>query len=438
MNNLKSPAKRAFRAPILHFLQDPGQSPDGDAYQYYADGLLLVEDGRVRQVGSATEILGRLQADWEIVTYPDKLILPGFIDAHIHYPQIDIIAAPGEQLLEWLNRYAFPTELRFSDIAHASEVASFFIDELLRNGTTTALVLGSVHPESVDALFEVCGARKLRMIAGKVLMDRNAPALLTDTAESGYADSKALIERWHGYGRLGYAITPRCAATSSEGQLERTGQLAREYPDTYVHTHVAENQSEVAWVAELFPWSRSYLDVYDHYGLLRERSIYAHGLHLDERDRQRMAESGAAMAFCPTSNLFLGSGLFNLTAADQAGMLVGLATDVGAGTSFNQLRTLKEAYEVLQLIGQSLSPLRAFYLATLGNARALYLDQHIGNFEPGKEGDFIVLDPASTPLMARRLQTVKDLEELLFVLMMLGDDRAVLATYIMGEVAHQR
>lgn len=430
--------KCAFRASLLHFLGDPEAAPEPMAAVYIDDALLLVEDGRVRQVGPAPELLQNLGEDWLVTAYPNKLIVPGFIDTHIHYPQTDMIASYGEQLLEWLDQYTFPTEGRFVDAEHAAEVAEFFLDELVRNGTTTALVLGTVHPQSVDAFFHASEARNLRMVAGKVLMDRHAPEFLRDTAESAYSQSKALIERWHGRGRQHYAITPRFAPTSTDAQLEQAGRLAREHPDTFVHTHVAENRDEVAWVAELFPWSRSYLDVYDRYGLLRERAVYAHCLHLDAEDRQRMADSGAAMAFCPTSNLFLGSGLFDLEAATDAEARVGLATDVGAGTSFSMLQTLNEAYKVLQMNGQKLTPFRAFYLATLGSARALYLDDRVGNFEPGKEADFMVLDLAATPLMARRMARARGLAEQLFVLMMLGDDRSVAATYVMGALAHER
>jgi guanine deaminase len=435
--NRSTGGKRAFRAPLLHFLGDPGPSLDPVTIEYFEDGLLLVENGRIERAGPAAELAPNLGEDWVLTEYPDKLIVPGFVDCHIHYPQTDMIGSYGEQLLEWLNQYTFPTEGQFSDPEHAAEVADFFLQELLRNGTTTALVLGTVHPQSVDALFAASEARNLRMLAGKVLMDRHAPDFLCDTPKRAYGESKALIERWHGQGRQLYAITPRFAPTSSEAQLEQVGRLAREHPDTYVHTHVAENHDEVAWVKELFPWSRSYLDVYDRYGLIRERSVYAHCLHLDEEDRARMAESGAAMAFCPTSNLFLGSGLFDLEAADESGVRVGLATDVGAGTSFSMLQTLNEAYKVLQLRQQKLSPFRAFYLATLGGARALYLEDWLGNFEPGKEADFLVLDPQGTPLMGRRLARVEDLMERLFVLMTLGDDRTVAATYIMGEKAWQ-
>ncbi len=433
------PSRRAaFRASIVHCLGDPGDDVSGAQVEYIDDGLLLVENGKVLRTGAAADLLPSLGAQWTVVDYGGKLLVPGFIDCHVHYPQTDMIASYGEQLLEWLERYTFPTERRFSSAEHAREVADFFLSELFRNGTTTALVLGTVHAESVNALFSAAEQRNARMLAGKVLMDRNAPDYLCDTPRSAYEDSKSLIERWHGKGRQSYAITPRFAPTSTDAQLEQAGRLAREYPDTYVHTHVAENRSEVAWVAELFPWSRSYLDVYDRFGLLRDRAVYAHCIHLDEADRRRMAESGAAAAFCPTSNLFLGSGLFDLRAADLAGIRVGLATDVGGGTSFSMLQTLNEAYKVLQMNGQSLSPYRALYLATLGSARALYIDDKVGNFEPGKEADFVVLDLGSTPLMERRLEPVSDPMEKLFVLMMLGDDRAVAATYLMGAEAHQR
>jgi guanine deaminase len=359
--------------------------------------------------------------------------VPGFIDCHIHYPQTDLIASYGTQLLDWLETYTFPTESRFADSEHAAEAAGFFIDELLRNGTTTALVLGTVHPQSVDAIFTAAGRRNLRLMAGKVLMDRNCPEYLRDTPDSAYRDSKALIERWHGQDRLLYAITPRFAPTSSAEQLQRAGQLAAEHPDTFIHTHVAENRDEVDWVARLFPESRSYLDVYDRFGLLRERAVYAHCLHLDREDRRRVAQTGAAMAFCPTANLFLGSGLFDLAAARELGVRVGLGTDVGGGTSFSQLRVLSEAYKVLQLQGQTLAPLQALYLLTLGSARALYLDDKIGSFATGKEADFVVLDPAATPLLARRMKTAGDITEKLFALIMLGDDRVVAATYVLGQ-----
>ncbi len=421
---------QAFRGSILHFVDDPLHGEER-SFEYFDDGVLLLRDGRVEAAGDAS-----LRAAWpevEPVDYRGKLIVPGFIDTHVHYAQTDMIAAYGEQLLTWLERYAFPTERRFDDPAHAREVAEFFLDELLRNGTTTAMVFATVHPESADALFAAAAARNLRIIAGKVLMDRNCPEFLRDTAASGYEESQRLIERWHRRGRLLYAVTPRFAPTSTEEQLRQAGRLLDEHDGVFLQSHVAENRSEVAWVAQLFPWSRSYLDVYDRFGLLRSRSVYAHCIHLDAADRMRMAQAGAAMSFCPTSNLFLGSGLFDLEAAAASGTRVCIGTDVGGGTSFSMLRTLSEAYKVAQMAGHSLSPLRAFYLATLGSARALHLDALIGNFERGREGDFTVLDPQATPLLARRMRQTDSLAERLFLWMMLGDDRAVSATHVMGQ-----
>lgn len=429
---------QAFRGAILHFLADPGEGDVQQAYAFFEDGLMLVGDGHVLEVGHYAALQAALPVATVIIDYTGKLIVPGFIDTHIHYPQTDVIASPGTQLLDWLERYTFPAERRFADIVHATEVAEFFVDELLRNGTTTALVFGTVHRQSMDAFFAVAERRDLRMVAGKVLMDRHCPEFLKDTPDSGYEDTAALITRWHGQARLGYAITPRFAITSSDAQLARVGELARRYPDVHIHSHMAENKDEVAWAAKLFPWSRSYLDIYDHYGLLRAGAVYAHCIHLDEHDQQRMVASGATAAFCPTSNLFLGSGLFDLAGALEMGMRVGIGTDVGGGTSFSMLQTLGEAYKVAQMRGYTLSPLRAFYMLTLGNATVLGLNPFIGNLLPGKEADFIVLDMASTPLMARRMLSATTLMERLFILMMLGDDRAIAATYVHGKLASQR
>ncbi|NOR66062.1 MAG: guanine deaminase [Woeseiaceae bacterium] len=432
-------ATTAFRASILHCLADPGGATDHNktsAVEYLDDGLLIVENGYVHETGEAEALLPGLSEDVEVVEHRDKLIIPGMIDCHVHFPQIDIIASYGEQLLDWLNRYAYPVEQKFADAAHAAEVADFFVDELLRNGTTTALVFATVHPQSVDAIFDKALQQNMRLLAGKVLMDKNCPEELRDDAQSGYTDSLALINKWHGNGRLSYAITPRFAVTSSEDQLAEAGRLASEHPDVYVHTHLAENDDEVELIAKQFPWSASYLDVYEHFGLVRERSVFAHCLHLDDRDRKSLSEHGGAIAFCPTSNLFLGSGLFDLRSANDKGIRVGLGTDVGGGTSLSVLRTASEAYKVLHLRGQTLPPFDALYLATLGAARALYLEDKIGNFEPGKEADFVVLDSRATSITARRLSKSDDVAEKLFALIMLGDDRSVVATYLMGKLAH--
>lgn len=439
MNSTKTAEIKAFRADILHLLGDPGTTITHETsthIEYIEDGLLVVKDGLVSALGLAEDLLKTLPAGCEITEYPNQLIIPGMIDTHVHYPQSDMIASYGEQLLTWLETYTFPTESQFSDYKHARNVAGFFLNELLRNGTTTALVFGTVHPESVDAFFEEAQQRNLRMIAGKVLMDRNCPEYLQDTPETAYQDSKALIEKWHGRDRLLYAVTPRFAPTSSNEQLAKAGQLLKEFPDVYLHTHVAENKDEIAWVRELFPESRSYLDVYQQHKLLKPRSVLAHCIHLDDEDKQCMAETGAAAAFCPASNLFMGSGLFDYADLNEHGVRVGLGTDVGGGNSFSLLQTSSEAYKVTQMLGGKLSAFQALYLATLSGAKALYLDDKIGNFEIGKEADFAVLNFAGTPLIERRTQHCQDLHEKLFSLLMLGDDRAVSATYVLGDLAY--
>ncbi|NMZ70458.1 guanine deaminase [Pseudomonas peli] len=433
---MTSPVK-AYRAAILHSIADPAVVGVEQSYEYFEDGLLVIDNGQVANVGHAADLLPNLKGV-EITEYRDALITPGFIDTHIHYPQTGMIASYGEQLLDWLNTYTFPTEQQFADKAHASDVAGIFLKELLRNGTTTALVFGTVHKQSVDAFFEAAEALNLRMIAGKVLMDRNAPDYLTDTPESGYTDSKELIERWHGKGRLHYAVTPRFAPTSTPEQLTLAGKLLGEYPDLYMHTHLSENLKEIEWVKALFPERKGYLDVYDHYQLIGARSVFAHGVHLCDDECQRLAETGSAVAFCPTSNLFLGSGLFDLNKLEQHGVRVGLGTDVGAGTSFSQLQSLNEAYKVMQLQGKKLDPFKSLYLATLGGANALYLDDKIGNFESGKDADFVVLDYNATPLISYRMQQAKTLDEKLFALTMLGDDRAIKETFAAGQSVHRR
>jgi guanine deaminase len=358
----------------------------------------------------------------------------------VHYVQTGMIASYGEQLLDWLNRYAFPAEMAFRDPAHAGAMARVFCDELLRNGTTTALVFCAVYPHSVDALFAEAERRGMRMIAGKVLMDRNAPEPLRDTAQQGYDESKALIARWHGRGRSLYAITPRFAGTSTPAQLDAAGSLWREHPGVLMQTHISENRRETEWTAELFPERKNYLDVYDHHGLIGKRAVLAHGVHLSESEICRCNESGAAIAHCPTSNLFLGSGLFRIAAFKEPKrpVEVGLGTDVGGGTSFSMLATMRAAYEIAQLNGRSLAAVEAFYLATLGGARALSLEDKVGSIMEGREADLTVLDPKATPLLALRSERAESIQDLMFALMTLGDDRAVAATYVAGKLAHAR
>jgi len=420
----------AYLGSFLHCLADPADAAT-DALQYLDKGVLLVDQGRVVSLEPADKTT--LPSDCIVHDLSDKLLVPGFIDTHVHYPQVDIIASHGTQLLEWLETYTFPVEQQFADIDAARNSAAFFLDELMRNGTTTALVFGTVHKASVDAFFSEAQKRKLRMICGKVMMDRNAPDALCDTAQSSYDDSKALIAQWHNKERLGYAVTPRFAPTSSNEQLQLAGRLLEEHHDVHLHTHLSENIAECDWVASLFPGQLDYLSVYEHFGLVRKRSVFAHSIHLSHSEWTRLSRANAAVAHCPTSNLFIGSGLFDLRAAMKAGVSVGLGTDVGGGDSFSLLQTINEAYKIQQLQGFNLNPEQAFYMATLGGAVALDLDKHIGNFEPGKEADFLALDTNATPLLQRRVSVAKNWQSTLFALMMLGDDRCIYDTFIMGK-----
>jgi guanine deaminase len=429
----------ALRGTIVTCRDDPFLTGSAQAFAVETDGIVICRDGRVTAVGPARELMSALPPGG-LEDYSGCLITPGFIDTHVHYVQTGMIASYGEQLLDWLERYAFPAETAFADPAHAAAMAAIFCDELLRNGTTTALVFCAVYPQSVDALFAEAERRGMRMAAGKVLMDRNAPERLRDSAQQAYNESKALIARWHHHARSLYAITPRFAGTSTPAQLEAAAALWREHQDVLVHTHISENKREIEWTAKLYPERKDYLDVYDHYGLIGRRAVLAHGVHLSEGELCRCHESGTALAHCPTSNLFLGSGLFRIgTVKDpRRPVQVGLGTDVGGGTSFSLLATMGAAYEIAQLGGRTLSAVEAFYLATLGGARALALDDKIGKIAPGYEADFAVLDPQATPLLKLRNSGAESTQDQLFALMMLGDDRAVAATYVAGKCAHTR
>lgn len=398
-------------------------------------------DGRITDFGPAQIVGRRLPAGTEVKNYGrDSLISAGFIDSHVHFPQTPMIAAYSEQLLDWLTDYAFPTELKYADKEFARSVARVFLRENLRNGITTACVYCTVHPQSAEALFEEAEALGLRLAAGKVLMDRNAPAALLDTPKTGYDDSKALIAKWHGRGRLMYAVTPRFAPTSSREQLEAAGALCREHPECYLQTHISENKNEIAWVKELFPERNGYLDVYDHYSLCRPRAIFGHGIYLSDEEMQVMHRTGSAIAHCPTSNFFLGSGCFNIGRAVRHDRPVrtGIGTDVGGGTSFSILATLNSAYSAAQSNSYRLSARHAYYLATRGTAHAMYLEDRIGSIAAGMEADIVVLDMKSTPLIEYRMQFAESFEEALFIQMTLGDDRAVQATYVAGELRYAR
>lgn len=434
-------ARSAFRGTLVDFVSDPAVDPD--ARRVVDDGILVVAGGRIEAAGPASALLPAL-GEVEVVDHRGRILMPGFIDAHVHYPQLEMIASHGEQLLSWLERYTFPTEARFADPTHAARIAEAFLDALLRHGTTTAVVLGTVHRVSADAIFEAARRRGLRLVAGQVMMDRNAPAALCDTPQSAYDDATALIEAWHQRpgSRLSYAVTPRFAATSSPDQLRVAARLRQEHPGVFMHTHWAENRDEIDWVRQLYPGSASYLRVYDDFGLLGPRAVLAHGVHVEPGDVEVLVRTGSTVALCPSSNLFLGSGLFDLPGLRRAGVSVAMGTDVGAGTSLSMLRTLADAYSITQLRrsmtpdGAATPPVsvdEAFYAITRGGARALGLGAQIGSFEPGMEADFVVLHPAATPLLALRSARAQSLDEQLFALMMLGDDRAIEATYVQGR-----
>ncbi len=434
---MSAPA-RVLRGRLLSFSASPRVAGEA-ARTYIEDGAIAIEGGLIADVGEAPAVLGRADAGVLVDDWSGRLILPGFIDTHIHYPQTRVIGSYGAQLLDWLHKYTFVEEQRFADPAYAEDVAEFFLDELFRNGTTTAVVYCTVAPQSAEAFFAASERRGARMIAGKVMMDRDAPAALTDTPERGYDESKALIARWHGEGRLGYAITPRFAITSTDAQLAAAGVLAREFPDCWVQTHLSENHAEIALAKRLFPWAQNYLDVYDRFGLVGPKSIFGHCLHLEDGELATLAAKRGVAAFCPTSNLFLGSGLFDEARLARAGVRVSLATDVGGGTSYSLLQTASEAYKVLQMLGQSWPAAEAFYQLTLGNARALGLEQRIGSLEVGREADVVVLDSRATKALAHRMEAVYGhLDEELFALMMMGDDRTVAETYVNGAPAKSR
>ncbi|MBI1396298.1 MAG: guanine deaminase [Betaproteobacteria bacterium] len=428
-----------LRGPAAFFRSDPFDGSVGEALGYDADALIALQDGRITHFGPAAAVGPELPRDATVEHVPDSLIVPGFVDCHVHFAQLGIVGACGHQLLEWLTRHTFPAEQAFEDRGHASNVARRFVAELLANGTTTAVVYGTVHGHSVDALFEAAGGTGLRIVAGKALMDRNAPEQLRDTAQSGYDDSKRLIERWHGRGRFGYAVTPRFVATSTPEQLDTARALRQEFPGVWLQSHVAENTAEVAWVRTLFPEAADYVDVLDRFGLLGPRAIHGHGIHLSDRERRRLADTGSAIAHCPTSNLFLGSGLFDLAAAKavEPRVEVGLATDVGAGTSLSMLKTMGAAYQVAQLRDHAVSPSQLLWLATAGAARALGAERETGNLGTGLDADVVVLDPKATPLLAWRCAQADGAEQLLGVLLTMGDDRCV-RTVFAGGHRHDR
>ena len=427
----------AFR--VDPFARDPG-ADTSTALAHDTDGAIVVSDGRIQAIGTAGDILAA-HPRLPVEHWRGHLIMSGFVDAHAHYPQTEIIASYGAQLIEWLNKYTFPAELKFADPTYARGAAEIYLDECLKNGTTSASVYATVHAGSADALFEAAAARNIAIATGKVMMDRNAPAGLTDTPKSGYDDSKRLIAKWHGKGRATYVITPRFAPTSTPEQLEAAGALWREHPDALMQTHISENRKEIAWVKELFPAARDYLDVYERAGLIGPGSNFGHAIHLGGREIARLRETGSGISHCPTSNLFIGSGLFDvkkLRDTRKKPVTVGLATDVGGGSSFSMFATMRAAYKIAQLKGYSLHPAKAYYLATMGSAALLRMSDRIGNLEPGKFADIIVIDPRSTPLIDQRVRRANEISDVLFAQMILADDRAIAATYIAGQRLHTR
>ncbi len=426
----------ALRGQTFSFRADPFATEPEASADFHSDGAVIVRNGKIVEVGDAAETLARYPGI-PVDAYPGDLIMAGFVDCHAHYPQTGIIASYGAQLLEWLEKYTFPEEAKFGDPGYAAATADIFLKETLRNGVTTSSVYCSSHPASVDALFSAAQSRGMRTVAGKCMMDRNCPAALQDTPQRGYDETKALIDKWHGTDRLVYAVSPRFAITSTPSQLEAAGAVWQEHPSCLMQTHLSENKKEIAWIAELFPDDPDYLGVYERYGLLGPGSNFGHAIHLSEREIALMKQSGSGVSHCPTSNTFIGSGLFDMKSLRDgtSAAPVGLGTDVGGGSSFSMFATMKAAYEIAQLRGASLHPAKAFYLATMGSAAVLRLTGNVGNLAPGYEADMIVIDLKSRPVIEQRMQRASDLWETLFVQMILADDRAIRAVYVAGRKA---
>jgi len=426
-----------LRGRTLSFTRWPESADDLAACRYEEDGGVLVRDGRIVAAGGYAEVARQGGAGAQTVDHRPHLILPGFIDAHVHVPQMQIIASYGAELLDWLNKYTFPEETRFFNPQHGRRIARLFLDEMVRQGTTTVAAYCSVHKESAEAFFAEAAERNMLVIAGKVMMDRNAPDGLRDTPQSGYDDTKALISAWHGKGRALYAVTPRFAITSTPEQLEMAGALVAEHPDCHMQTHLSENHAEIAFTQELYPWSKDYTDVYERYGLLGGKALFGHCIHLSEREADALSASGSVAVFCPTSNLFLGSGLFDYQRyrRREKPVRIATATDVGGGTNYSMLRTMDEGYKVIAQHGEKLNPLASFWQLTAGNAGALSIEDRVGRLETGKEADMVVLNAGATPAMRLRKERVATLAEELFLLQTLGDDRTVVETYVAGSPA---
>ncbi len=435
---------KGFRGRIFDFDKSADVDDLKNGFRYVENGLLVTDNGFVVEAGSYPDLKSRY-ADLQIDDYGDCFIFPGFIDAHVHSVQTKAIASHGNQLLDWLEKYVFPNEKHFSDLDYALEHTKIFFNELLRNGTTTALIYPSVHDASVEAVFQIAHRLNMRIITGKTWMDRNAPDYLLEAPQVSYDASKQLIENWHGKRRCSYAITPRYAITSSPESLKMAAALLKERPDLYIQTHISENRREVETVNYSYSAHKGYLDVYDSYGLLNDRTLLGHGIYLTAAECDRIAECGASVVHCPSSNLFLGSGLFDYQKILNHKVHIAIGSDVGGGTSFSMLRNLHDAYKISALVANNrhyekrddffttLSPLEAFYFITLGGARALKADDKIGNFDPGKEADFVVINPKKNSLLNYRLHDIDSIEEILFAIMMLGDEQIIEATFLMAE-----
>jgi guanine deaminase len=429
--------KTLLRGRTLSFLRYPTSAEDHAAYRFEADGAILIEDGKIVATGNYAAISAQAGTEAKVIDHRPHLLLPGFIDCHVHYPQMQIIASYGAELLDWLNKYTFPEETKFVNAQHGRRIARLFLDEVIRHGTTTVVAYCSVHKSSAEAFFSEAHSRNMLTVAGKVMMDRNAPDGLRDTPQSGYDDSKALIAEWHGKGRQHYAITPRFAITSTPEQMEMAGALMREHHDLHMQTHLSENHAEIAYTCELYPQAKDYTDVYAHYGLLGPRALFGHSIHLSERELDALSDSGSIGVFCPTSNLFLGSGLFpyQQNRSRPKPLRIATATDVGGGTNYSMLRTMDEGYKIIALQGEKLNPFASFWQITRGNAEALSLSDKIGTLDAGTDADIVVLNAGATPGMRLRMETVETLAEELFLLQTLGDDRVIAEVYVAGRPA---
>ena len=431
-----------FRGSIYHCIEENGSLKP----IYFDDGLMVVDNksGKIIDVGNFSDLRSSWDISNNLIHFRDRLIMPGFVDTHVHYPQYKVIASYGTSLLEWLNKYTFVEEQRFSDTAYADQIANLFLDELIKNGTTSVMTFCTSFKQSVEAFFNAAENRNLRMVAGKVMMDRHAPDELCDNPDNSYSDSKELIEKWHNKGRLRYAVTPRFAPTSSSSQLNQAARLLNEYPSddqtkgVLLQTHLNENDEEIAWVNDLFPDSNSYFGVYEDHGITGNRSVFGHCIHNTEEEYQRMAKTGSKVSLCPTSNLFLGSGLFELEKLESYGIDVSLASDVGGGDSFSMFKVMNEAYKICRLNDFNLDPIKAFYLTTLGAAKVLDMNDSIGNFEVNKEADFIVIDLNATEIISQKNKIAMGVNDILFNLMTLGDDRLIDEVFILGQRAYKK